>query len=497
MVAARRAAVRRRSAACARTRCRCPRRGGEAWWSSTTLYSGRRRHGLGLAPWVPPHAPGCQWLDAAPLQRLLHALTCRTGCHALTVWCWRVVLSCPAPHAQQDRYAPTGDLLGKGGFSVVLAVTERSSNTRFAAKRVLPPCPPFSAPDAPSPPRCVSADGTHRLAVLRGALAEASVLARLRHPGVVGLWDVVCEPKRCCLLLEACSGGTLLSVVQARVAGAKARRAARADAPRGALRDPTSVPYSLSEPEARAAVRHAAAALRYVHAKGFVHRDVKLENLLLARPGDLRTLRLADFGFACRAQRDGEPPPASPATATGARPLTGTLEYAAPEIIAAYRRAGRGAEAAAARPPVDLYSLGCVLFLLVGGYHLFDYRAAVRDGEAAEKAGRADARAALEAEFVRTPVWGVSSSQLRHTLRGLLSPTPAGRPTAEGVLSSEWMKGDEEPLLRGEWGFAATASAAAGPRPRAPSPPQRARSTSPVRRVSGPRTRISTPGLDD
>ncbi len=64
-----------------------------------------------------------------------------------------------------------------------------------------------------------------------------------------------------------------------------------------------------------------------------MHRDVKLENLLLSAPFDLRSLKLADFGFATHAPK----PNAPPGSRTPDRGLQGTVEYAAPEILAAYR----------------------------------------------------------------------------------------------------------------------------------------------------------------
>ena len=170
----------------------------------------------------------------------------------------------------------------------------------------------------------------------------------------MALYDVVLERKRACLLLERCEGGTLLSLVQGRVNDSKARiarerRAASAGAGNvavvvnlfGAPREPPP-PYCLSEAEARAGLRAAAEALRYVHDKGFVHRDVKLENLLMAAPLNLATLKLADFGFATLAARPGAGAGRAPD-----KGLQGTVEYAAPEILAAYRGRGKNSTAAA------------------------------------------------------------------------------------------------------------------------------------------------------
>jgi eukaryotic-like serine/threonine-protein kinase len=92
-------------------------------------------------------------------------------------------------------------------------------------------------------------------------------------------------------------------------------------------------------------LRQSLLALGHAHHEGFVHRDMKPENLLVTRDG---VVKVADFGLA-RAYADGR------VTQVGA--VTGTVQYLAPEQI-------RGEPA---DPRSDLYSLGIVAYELLTG----------------------------------------------------------------------------------------------------------------------------------
>jgi eukaryotic-like serine/threonine-protein kinase len=92
-------------------------------------------------------------------------------------------------------------------------------------------------------------------------------------------------------------------------------------------------------------LRHSLLALGHAHHQGFVHRDMKPENLLVTEAG---VVKVADFGLA-RAYAD--------ARVTQAGAVTGTVQYLAPEQI-------RGEPA---DPRSDLYSLGIVAYELLTG----------------------------------------------------------------------------------------------------------------------------------
>ena len=150
---------------------------------------------------------------------------------------------------------------------------------------------------------------------------EARAAARLSSPEVVAVHDqgTDAETGTAYLVMERVSGGTLRDVLRAE----------------GALQPARAL--DLLEP--------VLVALAAAHAAGLVHRDVKPENVLVARDG---SYRVTDFGLARAAS--------TARTATGS--LLGTPEYLAPET----------AQTGQVDARVDVYSAGVVLFeLLTGG----------------------------------------------------------------------------------------------------------------------------------
>ncbi|WP_030868178.1 serine/threonine-protein kinase [Streptomyces sp. NRRL S-37] len=91
--------------------------------------------------------------------------------------------------------------------------------------------------------------------------------------------------------------------------------------------------------------------LTRVHAAGVVHRDVKPHNIVLADDG---TAHLVDFGIALPTDPD--------ATRHTEGRTPGSIGYKAPEIILGERNPG---------PAADVYGVGCTLFRLVTGEHVF------------------------------------------------------------------------------------------------------------------------------
>jgi eukaryotic-like serine/threonine-protein kinase len=150
-------------------------------------------------------------------------------------------------------------------------------------------------------------------------IREAKSVARLAHPNVVQVFDQGTDGSYVYLAMEYVAGCTLRDVLRER--GALQPRAA----------------LDILEP--------VLAALGAAHRAGFVHRDMKPENVLI---GDDGRVKVADFGLVRSVD--------TVTSTTGA--VLGTVSYLAPEQI----------EQGTADPRVDVYACGVVLYeMLTGG----------------------------------------------------------------------------------------------------------------------------------
>jgi serine/threonine protein kinase len=161
---------------------------------------------------------------------------------------------------------------------------------------------------------------------LQRAEREGRLAARLNHPHVVAVFDLVDDGDDTWLVMEYVEGVTLSAFVK---------------------RD-----GALTPDEAAPLVRQAADALAAAHAAGIVHRDVKPSNMLVTRTGEVK---LTDFGIA-RAEADAS------LTQTGL--VTGSPAYLAPEV----------ASGATATEASDVWSLGATLYHLLAGHPPYDVK---------------------------------------------------------------------------------------------------------------------------
>ena len=218
--------------------------------------------------------------------------------------------------------------------------------------------------------------GSRRTEPLGRFLAGARLLAGLRHPGVVAVYDVD-EPAHA-LAMEWIAGGTL-----------RARLGAHPD--------------GLPAAEVAATADCLLTTLAFLHARGIVHGDLKPSNLLLRASGEVV---LADFGGAVQLDREAK---AARQGEAGGTPL-----YLAPEQF-------QGAPASA---ETDLYAAGAILWEAATGRALRSHADLLQRGrgaDAADDARPAEAQDQMRAQL-RARVPGSAE-----TILALLDPTPSTR----------------------------------------------------------------------
>ncbi|MFJ8588153.1 serine/threonine-protein kinase [Streptomyces sp. NPDC093595] len=198
---------------------------------------------------------------------------------------------------------------------------------------------------------------------------EARAAARISHPGVVTVHDVLDHDARPWIVMQYVDGPSLADAAKE----AENRRIDAREAARIGL--------------------HVLGALRAAHAAGVLHRDVKPGNVLLARDG--RVL-LTDFGIAAI---EGD----STITRTGE--LVGSIDYLAPERV----RGGRPG------PASDLWSLGATLYAAVEGTSPFR---------------RSSPISTMQAVVTEEPEPARYAGALAPVITALLRKDPADRPEA-------------------------------------------------------------------
>ncbi|WP_448624147.1 serine/threonine-protein kinase [Geodermatophilus sp. URMC 64] len=258
----------------------------------------------------------------------------------------------PADRVLAGRYALT-DVLGRGGMGIVWRATDQTLHRQVAIKELT-----FS----------IGATDEERHVLRERTLREARAAARLDHPCVTTVYDVVEEGGKPWLVMEHVDADSLQRMLE-----------------HGGPLSPKAVAQIGLD---------VLSALEAAHAAGIVHRDVKPANVLVERNGHAC---LTDFGIA---------------TATGDSSLTtqgaliGSPSYMAPERI-------HGDEP---RPAVDLWSLGATLYAAVEGRPPF---------------GRGEPMATAMSVVSEHPAPMVRAGPLEPVLRGLLTKDPAQRSTAE------------------------------------------------------------------
>ncbi|CDQ63843.1 unnamed protein product [Oncorhynchus mykiss] len=213
---------------------------------------------------------------------------------------------------------------------------------------------------------------------------EIEIMSSLNHPYIITIYEVFENKDKIVIVMEYAS--------------------------RGDLYDYISEKQRISEREARHFFRQIVSAVHYCHRNGIVHRDLKLENILLDGKGNIK---IADFGLSNLYRGDEY-----------LQTFCGSPLYASPEIVNGRPYKG---------PEVDTWSLGVLLYTLVHGAMPFDgqnYKNLVQQ---------------ISTGNYRKPT---NPSDACGLIRWMLMVNPERRATIEEIAGHWWLNwGYQKPLL--------------------------------------------------
>ncbi|KAJ7689047.1 hypothetical protein B0H17DRAFT_937855 [Mycena rosella] len=250
--------------------------------------------------------------------------------------------------------------LGAGSMGKVKLATHNITGEKLAVK-ILPRTMSTAPKDASKETR---------------TLREAALSLLLHHPYICGMREMIVHQHHYYMVFEYVNGGQMLDYIISH----------------GRLR----------ERVARKFARQIASALDYCHRNNVVHRDLKIENILISQTGNIKII---DFGLSNLYDPIGH-------LAT----FCGSLYFAAPELLNAKVYTG---------PEVDIWSFGVVLYVLVCGKVPFDDQSMPA------------LHAKIKRGLVEYPVW--LSAECKHLLSRMLVTNPALRAPLHEVLAHPWM----------------------------------------------------------
>ncbi|XP_036283606.1 serine/threonine-protein kinase 33 isoform X1 [Pipistrellus kuhlii] len=289
------------------------------------------------------------------------------------------------PHIRLDNGAAIEDIytfgriLGKGSFGVVIEAINKETGTKWAIKKVNK-----------------EKAGSSAVKLLE---QEVNILKSVKHEHIIHLEQVFETPKKMYLVMELCEDGELKEILK------KKRH--------------------FSENETRWIIQSLASAIAYLHNNDIVHRDLKLENIMVkssftdAHNEMNLNIKVTDFGLA--AKKHG-------GSVAMLQTTCGTPTYMAPEVINDHDYSQQ----------CDIWSIGVIMYILLCGEPPFFASSEEKLFELIRKG---------ELRF-SDPVWDTISDCAKSVLKQLLKVDPAHRLTAKELLDNQWITGNRLSSMR-------------------------------------------------
>ncbi|ODN96944.1 hypothetical protein I350_07919 [Cryptococcus amylolentus CBS 6273] len=293
----------------------------------------------------------------------------------------------PAATKSRSRTRVVGDwqlqkTLGAGSMGKVKLATNVLTREKCAVK-IIPRYTEATRREEPKTPEEAEKQRLKDESKEIRTIREAHISLLLHHPYICGMREFIMHTNHHYMVFEFIDGGQMLDYIISH----------------GRLR----------ERAARKFARQIGSALDYCHQNSIVHRDLKIENILISKNGNIK---LIDFGLS-----NLYAPNRHLST------FCGSLYFAAPELLNAKAYTG---------PEVDVWSFGIVIYVLVCGKVPFDDQSMPA------------LHAKIKRGYVEYPSW--LSAEVKSLLSRMLVTNPLERATLTEVLNHPFMtKGFDGP----------------------------------------------------
>ena len=235
---------------------------------------------------------------------------------------------------------------------------------------------------------------------MKKILSETDLMKKLNHPNVTKILEMFEDDEYILIAMEYINGGNLFSFV-------KKRR-------------------KLSEKTAKFLFKQIILGIKHIHSKKIVHRDIKLENILI----DLNNnIKICDFGIGRILKSEKQL----------LYDKCGTPMYMAPEILLSSKTKGYEGY------PVDIWSSGISLYIMLSGTLPFN----LKNNESSEMSDESNSNSnniELQYSIINKEPKKVEkiSDEARDLLKGLLNKNPKRRLTIEQILNHPWLMDEEK-----------------------------------------------------
>ena len=203
--------------------------------------------------------------------------------------------------------------LGKGGFGRVFEVVEKITNKKYAMKIIKK-----------------NIKNIYKFDTVKD---EVNILKNLSHPNIVKYYDFKESVSKIYIIMELVEGESLFDWITKN------------------YNNNTNNNKNVEESKIYIIIKQLLLAIHYLHSHNICHRDIKPQNILLQKKGDINHIKLIDFGLSVQNFQN-----------IGENKICGTWAYMSPEMLFNHKY----------YKPIDLWAVGIIMYeLLNNGQHPF------------------------------------------------------------------------------------------------------------------------------